>query len=553
MAYSDFDKLKAFFLALKQSRFHPEKIGKGVTVNGQWAPIDKAECFKLLKEKVPELKDKDDAYIAKYLSDPKNVAGRIFAEFVPAERNELEKTLTDESTGKIVFQGGGEKASLSQEGPPAAGSASSGAPFSMPSFGSASLPRIIRSAPQAPQPPKPEITIASSSGHVTEAGDSSKLVKATSGGQIKEAGEPSKLVTATSSGHVREAGSPSKLVTTHGGVIKEPPPSKIFIANKQGLITGTKNIRTPGFLKNFGSKVNIGLNKGINKAIGGINNFSLGGGAGGSKSFFGRFSRFGGRASTGGAKSSLSGKLGGGKKFALAGSLFFFLFFMAAMIGAGMEITPTGGTTPPPPGTGTPPAPPPAPPPGPPKPPPAADKLRDSLISEFDLTMNGFGEQWLRWTWEKLTAVSGTRFVNFIRGSTVQAVAQGDSEQVGCPGSGTTVKLGAYPDEELFKLVFIHEFGHVIRNCPNSQSNYYAEHDNAYTKEGGVSYYARNAAACTGSDNKSEDYADMIAYYLNPNTTRQTARCSPENKNPNLKINFPLHYNTARSILGDYN
>ena len=75
----------------------------------------------------------------------------------------------------------------------------------------------------------------------------------------------------------------------------------------------------------------------------------------------------------------------------------------------------------------------------------------------------------------------------------------------------------------------------------------------AYKTEGGVSYYAKNAPACTGSDGPSEDYAEMIAFYLNPGTpVASYLRCYPQSQNRFSEQEFPLHYKVARDVLGSF-
>lgn len=188
--------------------------------------------------------------------------------------------------------------------------------------------------------------------------------------------------------------------------------------------------------------------------------------------------------------------------------------------------------------------------------PPIADSaLRQAIIDKFGVTMDAnFSATQLKWAWEKLWDVSNTKFPGFIKGSTIQATTPGSSERLDCPGKPTiTIRLGVSEDVEWFKLVLIHEFGHVIEKCPNSQSNNWAAFQNAFDTEKGITYYAQNANRCTGSNNLSEDYAEMIAYYLNPTTNAQTPRCAPAGStNPNMKVNFPIHYNVAKNILGDY-
>lgn len=181
--------------------------------------------------------------------------------------------------------------------------------------------------------------------------------------------------------------------------------------------------------------------------------------------------------------------------------------------------------------------------------------LRQAIIDKFDLTLNGYDNNHLKWAWEKFWEVSNTNFIKIVRGSVI--VVDSNSRQVGCPG-GVAVYLDQYT-ESLFKYAIIHELGHVIRNCPSTATSFYADHLNALNKERGVTYYANNAPICTGSDNPSEDYAEMIARYLSPGISIQLLKGNPANGcNPpagetiNLKDNFPMHYNVARSILGDF-
>lgn len=191
-----------------------------------------------------------------------------------------------------------------------------------------------------------------------------------------------------------------------------------------------------------------------------------------------------------------------------------------------------------------------------PTPPPVeSSALRQRIIDQFGVTMDGgFDTDHLKWAWEKLYEVSGTNFPTLVRGSVI--IADPASRQVGCPGSSVAVYLSQYP-EELFKYAFTHELGHAIKNCPNSASSFLAQYDNAYDAEHGVTFYARNASACTGSDNKSEDYAEMIARYLNPGTGIQLVKgndlcIAPRPEYVNLQSSFPLHYNVARSVLGNF-
>lgn len=185
-------------------------------------------------------------------------------------------------------------------------------------------------------------------------------------------------------------------------------------------------------------------------------------------------------------------------------------------------------------------------------------RLRESIISEFGITMNGFSPQYLQLSWEKFWDISNTNFNRLVRGSVINAVPSGISQQLGCPGQAVAVQLRQYSDQQIFKYALIHELGHVIRNCHGNSANFREDHINAFHRERGVTYYANNAR-CTGSDNLSEDYAETITRYLFPNLSIQILAAKPERGcNPpptesvNLQRDFPLHYNVARSILGDY-
>lgn len=131
MAYSDLDKLKAFFLALNKSHFHPERMDPAIITSK-----DKAYCFDLLRQRIPELKDKDDDYISKYLADPRFVKNYVLPKFVTAERIELEKSLAEQPAVTEPASGQMAEQQAVPAAPPAS-TATSGLPFSMPTGGPA--------------------------------------------------------------------------------------------------------------------------------------------------------------------------------------------------------------------------------------------------------------------------------------------------------------------------------------------------------------------------------------------------------------------------------
>lgn len=185
-------------------------------------------------------------------------------------------------------------------------------------------------------------------------------------------------------------------------------------------------------------------------------------------------------------------------------------------------------------------------------PPPSSGSLREDILREFGIDMIGFDDERLRWTREKFWDMASTKFIVLAQGSTVVSVGGTSSRQIGC-FSSTSIQLGNYSSKPLFTFILIHEFGHVIRNCHRREGIQWTQHIESFTREGAISYYASNARACTGSDNLSEDYADMTAYYLNREAGLASAPCGPQNPpNPYIANGFPLHYTIANGVLGSY-
>ncbi len=176
--------------------------------------------------------------------------------------------------------------------------------------------------------------------------------------------------------------------------------------------------------------------------------------------------------------------------------------------------------------------------------------IQQSIKDQFGITMNGFDQTHLQWAWEKFCGSANTKFNQLVKGSTIEAIA-GLSQQIGC-FKGTSVQLGQYQPKALFQFILTHELGHVIRNCHPRNIILYSKHIEAYNSEGAVSYYGGHAAACTGSDNLSEDYADMIAYYVNPEAGIATVKCAPNATPPNpyfVAKDKPAHHNVVKGVL----
>lgn len=159
----------------------------------------------------------------------------------------LLKQIASETAVEEIGQQPGGQGTTAEQAPPAGASTGASA-IGMPGIPSApsisSGPRF-HNIPHAPEPPKPKIHIANASVYVTEAGDASKLVRATSSGKIVE-----------------------------------PPPKQIFITNKSGVVTGMRNIKSPSWLKTFGSNAQIFTKRNLGKVFDGFKRIAGGVGRG---------------------------------------------------------------------------------------------------------------------------------------------------------------------------------------------------------------------------------------------------------------------------------
>lgn len=187
-----------------------------------------------------------------------------------------------------------------------------------------------------------------------------------------------------------------------------------------------------------------------------------------------------------------------------------------------------------------------------PQAPPVDGNLQIEIQRQFGISMIGYDQQHLQWAWEKFWEVSNTNFNSLVKGAVIQVTDVSNTQQVACPPN-VSVLIGQFPEETAFKHILMHELGHVIRNCAGRERAQESAFIQAHKSEGGVSYYAKNAPACTGSDNTSEDYAEMIAFYLNNGTpVASYLKCHQEKQFRLSPQEYPLHYQVARDVLGDY-
>lgn len=160
--------------------------------------------------------------------------------------NQFKGAATQVENDQIIEQVAAEsqQASIPPEQAVPAGTTSGGGMPRMPAAPRLpAMPRPTHNIPHAPEPPPPK----------------SELVVVNKSGIVAETPPKSQLVTASSS-----------------GAIKETPPKQIFIANKSGIVTEMRNIKSPSFLKTFGSNTQIFAKKNLGRIANGLGGFAGG-------------------------------------------------------------------------------------------------------------------------------------------------------------------------------------------------------------------------------------------------------------------------------------
>lgn len=182
--------------------------------------------------------------------------------------------------------------------------------------------------------------------------------------------------------------------------------------------------------------------------------------------------------------------------------------------------------------------------------------IKDALNTKFSITIDTatFGVDYdldhYRYMWDKLWAVSQTKFPQLIQGLTITAIPGANSQQM----DPNTIRLGIAPLEEDFKALLSHESGHIIYNRHLDQLQ--PQIKKAYDTESGVSPYgdegySEYAAAGDLYRAFHEDMADTIMYKLNPKYNKLSKDLTTPYDNPlySEKNRRPLHEELADEIL----
>lgn len=189
--------------------------------------------------------------------------------------------------------------------------------------------------------------------------------------------------------------------------------------------------------------------------------------------------------------------------------------------------------------------------------PPGADYTAE-IAKNFHINFEQgkFTQSHLKWAWEILSQarIIAPNFFNLI-GTVTADTRSGIGER-----SGNTIYFStdsnsffASSDESGFKVLLIHELGHVIRGNPGPiQQSYDGLLQQAINKDGGfLTGYGQNP--CTGTSAVDEDFAETVAYYINKGTPEKDLACgqkSSDGLNPLYSGRYPNHMSFIQSILG---
>ena len=178
------------------------------------------------------------------------------------------------------------------------------------------------------------------------------------------------------------------------------------------------------------------------------------------------------------------------------------------------------------------------------------------LQSKYKITTQGFGGEGIKMIYEMVTCVSTSKFPAVTQGVST-TIHNAISPSIGSIGMDcdSTCNIWIPEGTSAFKFILTHEFGHVINIMNTREVSHSTELTNAHEKEGGLSPYSGPYYGGQGGcpvKGAGEDYAEMVAYYLNPSLGGKTGACdSRENPKNSLfeDTHFPLHLAVAKQVL----
>lgn len=178
------------------------------------------------------------------------------------------------------------------------------------------------------------------------------------------------------------------------------------------------------------------------------------------------------------------------------------------------------------------------------------------LQSKYKISTEGFGADGIKMIYELATCVSTSKFPTLL-GGTSTTVHNAISPSLGSIGMDCDSTCNVWIPEgtNAFKFILTHEFGHVLYYTNPRETMHVSEFEDSWNKEGGLSPYSGPYYGGQGgcpTKGAVEDYAEMIAYYLNPTMGGKTGACDSRDNPKNSLFedtHFPLHLEVAKQVL----
>jgi hypothetical protein len=178
------------------------------------------------------------------------------------------------------------------------------------------------------------------------------------------------------------------------------------------------------------------------------------------------------------------------------------------------------------------------------------------LQSKYKISTDGFGADGIKMIYELATCVSTSKFPTLL-GGTSTTVHNAISPSLGSIGMDCDATCNVWIPEgtNAFKFILTHEFGHVLYYTNPRETMHVSEFEDSWNKEGGLSPYSGPYYGGQGgcpTKGAVEDYAEMVAYYLNPTMGGKTGACDSRDNPKNSLFedtHFPLHLEVAKQVL----
>lgn len=177
------------------------------------------------------------------------------------------------------------------------------------------------------------------------------------------------------------------------------------------------------------------------------------------------------------------------------------------------------------------------------------------LQSKYKISTAGYSSDGVKMIYELATCLSPSQLPSLIgKPTTVHNAISPTLDGIGMD-CDATCNIWIPEETNAFKFILTHEFGHVLYYTNPSETMHVSDAENAWSSEGGLSPYSGPYYGGQGScptKGAVEDYAEMVAYYLNPTMGGKTGACDSRDNPKNSLFedsHFPLHLNVAKQVL----